>query len=71
MPQEPNKTILRIGLVKFWDAGNSIVPKTSKAIAAKRIKYKLIYEFNSGSVKVSNWIEFKIFANKIISYYAG
>ena len=32
---------------------------------------ELIYEFNSGSVKVSNWIEFKIFANKIISYYAG
>tara|TARA_B100000989_G_scaffold294918_1_gene274907 strand:- start:1233 stop:2801 length:1569 start_codon:yes stop_codon:yes gene_type:complete len=32
---------------------------------------ELIYEFNSGSVKVSNWIEFKLFANKIISYYAG
>tara|TARA_B100001057_G_scaffold121926_1_gene120764 strand:- start:156 stop:1724 length:1569 start_codon:yes stop_codon:yes gene_type:complete len=32
---------------------------------------ELIYEFNSGSFKISNWIEFKIFANKIISSYAG
>ena len=31
----------------------------------------LIYEFNSGGIKISNWIEFKIFANKIISSYAG
>ena len=27
---------------------------------------ELIYEFNNGSFKISNWIEFKIFANKII-----
>ncbi len=32
---------------------------------------ELIYEFNNGSFKISNWIEFKIFANKIISFYAG
>ena len=32
---------------------------------------ELIYEFNSGGIKISNWIEFKIFANKIISSYAG
>ena len=32
---------------------------------------ELIYEFNSGGFKISNWIEFKIFANKIISSYAG
>tara|TARA_A100001015_G_scaffold115477_1_gene128209 strand:+ start:127 stop:1695 length:1569 start_codon:yes stop_codon:yes gene_type:complete len=32
---------------------------------------ELIYEFNSGNFKISNWIEFKIFANKIISSYAG
>ena len=32
---------------------------------------ELIYEFNNGSFKISNWIEFKIFANKIISSYAG
>ena len=32
---------------------------------------ELIYEFNNGSIKISNWIEFKIFANKIISFYAG
>ncbi len=32
---------------------------------------ELIYEFNNGGFKISNWIEFKIFANKIISYYAG
>ena len=31
----------------------------------------LIYEFNSGGIKISNWIEFKIFANKLISSYAG
>ena len=31
----------------------------------------LIYEFNSGSIKITNWIEFKIFANKIISSYSG
>ena len=31
----------------------------------------LIYEFNSGGIKVTNWIEFKIFANKIISSYSG
>ena len=31
----------------------------------------LIYEFNSGGIKITNWIEFKIFANKIISSYAG
>ena len=32
---------------------------------------ELIYEFNNGGFKISNWIEFKIFANKIISSYAG
>ena len=32
---------------------------------------ELIYEFNSGALKISNWIEFKIFANKIISSYSG
>ena len=32
---------------------------------------ELIYEFNNGSFEISNWIEFKIFANKIISSYAG
>ena len=32
---------------------------------------ELIYEFNSGGVKISNWIEFKIFANKLISFYSG
>ena len=31
----------------------------------------LIYEFNSGSLKISNWIEFKNFMNKIISSYSG
>ena len=32
---------------------------------------ELIYEFNSGGIKISNWIEFKNFANKIISSYSG
>ena len=32
---------------------------------------ELIYEFNNGSFEISNWIEFKFFANKIISSYAG
>ena len=32
---------------------------------------ELIYEFNSGGVKISNWIEFKNFTNKIISSYSG
>ena len=31
----------------------------------------MIYEFNSGGIKITKWIEFKIFANKIISYYSG
>ena len=31
----------------------------------------LIYEFNSGGIKITNWIEFKIFANKLISFYSG
>tara|TARA_B100000123_G_scaffold162047_1_gene120003 strand:- start:270 stop:962 length:693 start_codon:yes stop_codon:yes gene_type:complete len=31
----------------------------------------LIYEFNSGGIKITNWIEFKIFTNKIISSYSG
>ena len=31
----------------------------------------LIYEFNSGGIKVSNWIELKNFTNLIISSYAG
>ena len=31
----------------------------------------LIYEFNSGGIKITNWIEFKIFTNKIISFYSG
>ena len=31
----------------------------------------LIYEFNNGGIKISNWIEFKIFTNKIISSYSG
>ena len=32
---------------------------------------ELIYEFNSGGIKISNWIEFKNFTNKIISTYSG
>ena len=32
---------------------------------------ELIYEFNNGAIKISNWIEFKMFTNKIISYYSG
>ncbi len=32
---------------------------------------ELIYEFNSGALRISNWIEFKIFTNKIISSYSG
>ncbi len=32
---------------------------------------ELIYEFNNGGIKISNWIEFKIFTNKIISSYSG
>jgi len=44
MPYEINKTILGNAFVKFCDAGNSIVPKTSNAIAAKRIKYKFILQ---------------------------
>ena len=32
---------------------------------------ELIYEFNRGAIKITNWIEFKIFANSIISSYSG
>ena len=32
---------------------------------------EIIYEFNSGAFKISNWIEFKNFTNKIISSYSG
>ena len=32
---------------------------------------ELVYEFNSGAIEISNWIEFKIFTNKIISSYSG
>ncbi len=32
---------------------------------------ELIYEFNSGGIKISNWIEFKNFTNMIISTYSG
>ena len=32
---------------------------------------ELIYEFNSGGIKISNWIEFKNFTNKIIATYSG
>ena len=32
---------------------------------------EIIYEFNSGGIKISNWIEFKNFTNKIISSYSG
>ena len=32
---------------------------------------ELIYEFNSGGINISNWIEFKNFTNKIISSYSG
>ncbi len=32
---------------------------------------ELIYEFNNGGIKISNWIEFKNFINKIISIYSG
>lgn len=31
----------------------------------------LIYEFNSGGIKISNWIELKSFTNKIIATYSG
>ena len=32
---------------------------------------ELIYEFNSGGIKISNWIELKNFTNKVISSYSG
>ncbi len=32
---------------------------------------ELIYEFNSGALNISNWIELKKFTNKIISSYSG
>ena len=32
---------------------------------------ELIYEFNNGGIKISNWIELKNFTNKIISSYSG
>ena len=31
----------------------------------------LIYNFNNGSIKITNWIEFKNFTNDLISLYAG
>ena len=31
----------------------------------------LIYNFNNGSIKITNWIEFKNFTNNLISLYAG
>ena len=31
----------------------------------------LIYNFNNGSIRITNWIEFKNFTNDLISLYAG
>tara|TARA_B000000441_G_C21415396_1_gene162714 strand:+ start:343 stop:459 length:117 start_codon:yes stop_codon:yes gene_type:complete len=38
MPYDINKTDVGIGLEKFSDAGNNIVPRISKAIAPNNIK---------------------------------
>ena len=38
MQYETIKTEVGIGFVKLFEAGSSIVPKTSNAIAAKSIK---------------------------------
>ena len=49
---------------------NIIIPELKGNVPNEKID-NLIYEFNSGGIKVSNWIELKNFTNLIISSYAG
>ena len=38
IPYDINKILVGIALEKFWEAGKSIVPRISKAIAPNNIK---------------------------------
>ena len=67
------KNIIFEILINLTDNEFKILKITNESFKDKEFKGidELIYEFNSGGIKVSNWIEFKIFANKIISSYSG
>ena len=49
---------------------NIVIPELKGNVPNEKLD-NLIYEFNSGGIKVSNWIELKNFTNLIISSYAG
>ena len=49
---------------------NIVIPELKGDVPNEKLD-NLIYEFNSGGIKVSNWIELKNFTNLIISSYAG
>ena len=49
---------------------NIVIPELKGNVPNEKID-NLIYEFNSGGIKVSNWIELKNFTNLIISSYVG
>ncbi len=67
------KNIIFEILINLTNNEFKILKITNESFKDKEFKGidELIYEFNSGGIKISNWIEFKIFANKIISSYSG
>ncbi len=76
VPKKNRKDFKKINfeiLVNFTTNEFKILKIKNDSFKDKEFKEidELIYEFNNGGIKISNWIEFKIFANKIISSYAG
>ena len=76
VPKKNRKDLQKINfevLINLTNNEFKILKITNESFKDKEFEGidELIYEFNSGGIKISNWIEFKNFANKIISSYAG
>ena len=76
VPKKNRKTLKKINfeiIINLTNLDIKIIKITNEDFKNKEIKEidDLIYEYNSGGIKVTNWIEFKNFTNKIISFYSG
>ncbi len=76
VPKKNRKNLKKINfdiLINLTNNDFKILKITNDSFKNKEFEDidKLIFEFNSGGIKISNWIEFKMFVNKIISSYAG
>ena len=76
VPKKNRNTLKKINfeiIINLTNLDIKIIKITNEDFKNKEIKEidDLIYEYNSGGIKVTNWIEFKNFTNKIISFYSG